>query len=67
MKTVSYEIPNINCQHCVHTIKTELEEMDGMISVSGNVDQKTIQVEFDSPATEETIQGLLKEINYPVK
>jgi copper chaperone CopZ len=67
MKTVTYEIPNINCQHCVHTIKTELEEMEGMISVAGDVDQKTIHVEFDAPITEEQIQGLLKEINYPVK
>jgi copper chaperone len=67
MTTVSYKIPNINCNHCVHTIKNELEEVDGVQSVIGDVEQKTIKVEFESPATEAEIQSLLKEINYPVQ
>jgi copper chaperone CopZ len=67
MTTVSYKIPNINCNHCVHTIKTELEEVPGVKSVNGSVDQQTVQVVFESPATEEEIQKLLKEINYPVQ
>jgi copper ion binding protein len=67
MTTVSYKIPNISCNHCVHTIKNELEEVPGVKSVSADVDQKTVQVTFDAPATEEEIQKLLKEINYPVQ
>jgi copper chaperone len=67
MTTVSYKIPNINCNHCVHTIKNELEEVPGVQSVNGDVDQKTVQVVFDAPATEVDIQKLLKEINYPVQ
>lgn len=67
MTTVSYKIPNINCNHCVHTIKNELEEVPGVQSVNGDVDQKTVQVIFDAPATEVEIQNLLKEINYPVQ
>jgi copper chaperone CopZ len=67
MTTVSYKIPNINCNHCVHTIKSELEEVKGVEEVDGNVEQKTIQVVFDAPASEEEIQKLLKEINYPVQ
>lgn len=67
MTTVSYKIPNISCNHCVHTIKSELEEISGVQKVDGNVEQKTIQVVFDAPATEEAIQTLLKEINYQVQ
>jgi copper chaperone CopZ len=67
MTTVSYKIPNINCDHCIHTIKSELEEISGVQKVDGNVEQKTIQVVFDAPATEEAIQALLKEINYQVQ
>jgi len=66
MTIVSYSIPNISCNHCVHTIKNELEEISGVQSVNGDPNQKTIQVTFDAPATEEQIQSLLKEINYPV-
>jgi len=66
MTIVSYNIPNISCNHCVHTIKNELEEISGVQNVNGDANQKTIQVTFDTPATEEKIQSLLKEINYPV-
>lgn len=66
MTIVSYNIPNISCNHCVHTIKNELEEISGVQNVNGDANQKTIQITFDAPATEEKIQSLLKEINYPI-
>jgi copper chaperone CopZ len=66
MNTVTYNIPAINCGHCVHTIKTELSDLDGVKRVEGSPETKKITVEFDNPATEESIKSLLKEINYPV-
>ena len=66
MTIVSYNIPNINCDHCIHTIKNEITEIAGVKTVNGDVNQKTIQVTFEAPATEEKIQSLLKEINYPI-
>ena len=65
MNTVSYTIPAINCGHCVHTIKMELSDLDGVKSVEGDPAAKTVTVEYDLPATEETIKSMLKEINYP--
>ncbi len=65
MNTVTYTIPAINCGHCVHTIKMELSDLDGVKSVEGDQAAKTVTVEYDAPATEETIKSLLKEINYP--
>jgi copper chaperone len=67
MSTVNYFIPAVNCGHCVHTIKMELSELEGVKSVEGDPTSKTIKVEFDAPATEEAIKSLLKEINYPVQ
>jgi copper chaperone CopZ len=49
----------------VHTIKTELADLDGVKSVEGDPAEKKITVEFESPATEESIKSLLKEISYP--
>lgn len=65
MTTVIYDVPNISCKHCVHTIKTELSELEGVKSVEAAADTKKVSVTFEPPATEEKIVNLLKEINYP--
>ncbi len=67
MKTVTYTIPNISCNHCVHTIKTELSDMAGVQSVDANVASKQATVTFDAPATEDKIKETLAEINYPAQ
>jgi copper chaperone len=64
MKTVTYTIPNISCNHCVHTISTEISELPGVKSVQANKDNKTTIITFDAPATEELIIETLKSINY---
>ncbi|HQE92584.1 MAG TPA: heavy-metal-associated domain-containing protein [Anaerolineae bacterium] len=66
MKTVTYTIPNISCQHCVRTIKTEVGDMTGIWSVEADVQTKQATISFEAPATEEAIKSLLAEINYPV-
>ncbi|NLG97070.1 MAG: heavy-metal-associated domain-containing protein [Chloroflexi bacterium] len=65
MKTVTYQIPNINCNHCVHTVKTELGDLKGVLSVDASAETKNVVITFDEPATEEQIIETLKEINYP--
>ncbi len=66
MQTVTYSIPNISCHHCVHTISTEVSDLEGVQSVEASVKDKTATIVFDAPATEEQIKALLAEINYPV-
>ncbi|MDH3345260.1 MAG: heavy-metal-associated domain-containing protein [Desulfobacteraceae bacterium] len=65
MEKETFLIPNISCGHCVMSIKNELNELEGVRSVEGNVENKSIAVEWDSPATLEKIRNTLKEINYP--
>ncbi|GAB4533567.1 MAG: copper-binding metallochaperone CopP [Anaerolineales bacterium] len=65
MTTVTYSIPNISCNHCVHTIKTEVSDLAGVQSVEANAETKTATIVFEAPATEEQIKALLAEINYP--
>ena len=67
MKTIIYKIPSINCMHCVHSIKMELSQMDGVQSVEGDAATKNITVVFDAPADETAIEKLLEEINYPAE
>lgn len=66
MTTVKYSVPNISCMHCVHTIQTEVSDLAGVKSARADVGTKTVEIEFEAPATEETIKSLLAEINYPV-
>ena len=61
----TFSIPNITCGHCVNAIKSELGELAGVTQVDGDPAAKSIDVEWDSPATEEQIVDTLKEINYP--
>ena len=65
MEKETLKIPNISCGHCVNAIKEELGELDGVKSVQGIPDDKTITVQWDSPATLNSIKDKLKEINYP--
>jgi len=65
MKKQIFSIPNISCGHCVAAVKNELTEMKGVSKVEGNPGNKTVTVEWDSPATLEDIKAKLKEINYP--
>lgn len=66
MQTVTYSVPNISCGHCVHTIQTELVELEGVKDVRASAETKTVVVTFGAPADEAKIKALLAEINYPV-
>jgi len=63
--TVTYSIPNISCNHCIHTIQTEISDLEGVLSVVAELDKKQATIMFESPATEDKIKALLAEINYP--
>jgi len=67
MKTVTYKIPNISCNHCVHTVEMEVRDLDGVSEVKADVDSQEAKITFDNPATEEGIKELLAQINYPAK
>jgi copper chaperone CopZ len=61
----TFTVANISCGHCVMSIKNELGEMDGVLSVDGDPGTKSITVEWEDPVTEEKIRDALKEISYP--
>lgn len=65
MEKKIFSIPNISCGHCVNAIRTELTELAGVSKVEGDIEGKSVTVEWDTPATEDTIKNKLSEINYP--
>lgn len=62
VKTVT--VPNIGCNGCVNTIKSEVSALEGVQSVEGNVEGKSITVKFEQPATWQKIVDLMKELDY---
>ncbi len=65
MKTISYKIPAMHCNHCIMRIKNSLVALEGVEVVESDLDNKAVEVEFDSPTTEELIREKLAEIGYP--
>lgn len=45
MEKYKLSIPNISCGHCVKTIENELSELEGIKSLEGDPQNKTITVE----------------------
>ncbi len=67
MKKKTITIPNISCDHCIASIRSELNELEGVNFVTGNSENKTITVEWTAETTYTAICNRLQEINYPVQ
>lgn len=65
MEKLQLHIANISCSHCVMAVKNELNELEGVGKIEGDPDNKSITVEWETPATLEIIKNKLNEINYP--
>jgi copper chaperone CopZ len=65
MTEITLNVPNISCGHCVHTIQTELIDLEGVKKVVASAQTKQVTVSFEQPADTENIKALLTEINYP--
>jgi copper chaperone CopZ len=65
MATKTFQVPNINCNHCVMAIRREVGDLQGVKSVEADAATKIVTVEWGEPASWEGIKALLTEINYP--
>jgi len=67
MNQIKFEIPNITCGHCENSIQVEVSKVPGVNGVWANQETKTVEIEFEPPASEETLKEVLEKINYPVE
>lgn len=65
METVTLEIPNISCNHCVMSVKRETATVDGAEFVSGDVDTRKVVVRVEDGETLTSLKEALTEIGYP--
>lgn len=65
METRTFTVPNISCHHCTRTIQNELSELAGVQSIAADPATKKVTVEWEGPASLESILATLRDINYP--
>ncbi len=65
MEEKTVNIPSITCGHCVMTIKREVSELEGVKSVEGEEQSKTVTIKWENPANWKKITDTLKEAGYP--
>jgi copper chaperone CopZ len=67
MQAKTFKVPNISCGHCVHTIQSEVGELEGVKRVVAVENTKMVTVEWEDPQSWDNIKALLAEINYPAE
>lgn len=60
----TFKVPNVGCNGCVATIKSEVGELAGVTKVDGDASSKMITVEWGEPANWDQIKATLVEIDY---
>ncbi|MGI5914899.1 MAG: heavy-metal-associated domain-containing protein [Anaerolineae bacterium] len=64
-KQIRLKAVDISCDHCAMTIKRELASLDGVRMVDVDVQNKTVDLEYDDDAALSRATALLEEIGYP--
>jgi copper chaperone CopZ len=60
----TFQVPAIGCDGCVRTIKTEVGQLSGVKQVDADLRTKMVTVEWEPPASWNTIETKLVEIEY---
>jgi copper chaperone CopZ len=66
METITLSIPNINCHHCIMTIKRESGFVQGAEFVDGDVEGKKATFKVAGDESLAALKETLAEVGYPV-
>jgi copper ion binding protein len=64
MLTEKFHVPGISCHHCVNAIKQEVSELEGVQSVEGSVEEKTVTVAHSEQVSLDAIIAAINEAGY---
>lgn len=64
MDSKTFKVPNMTCNGCVNTVRSEIEQLEGIINVDVNKPAQLVTVEWNTPASWELIEKSLTEIEY---
>jgi copper chaperone CopZ len=65
VQTITMSIPNINCNHCIMTVKREGSMVKGAEFVGGDIAAKTATFKVDGDEALAALKATLAEAGYP--
>ncbi len=66
MTETTLSVPEIHCDHCKMSIEGAVKALEGVASAEVSVEQATVSVGFDAPASIEGIIGAIVDQGYDV-
>ncbi len=67
MARITLNVPDIDCEHCEHTITEALSPVAGVRSVQVDIPTKQVRLDYDESAVSvDKVKEILKEEDYPV-
>lgn len=67
-ETIQLKVEGMSCGHCVNAIETGVSTLAGVDTVSVNLQQSTVNVEYDNSKLNKTdISQAIEEAGYAVK
>ena len=66
MKTESFNVPAISCQHCINAITGEVSGVDGVTNVLVDLTSKMVRVEASETVSRETLTAAIQEAGYDI-
>ena len=66
MTETTLSVPEIHCDHCKKSIEGAVTALEGVASAEVSVEQATVSVGFDAPASIESIIGAIEDQGYDV-
>jgi copper chaperone CopZ len=64
MDSKTFKVPNMTCNGCVSTVRSEIEQLAGVVNVDINKPAQIVTVEWNAPASWDLIEKALIEIEY---
>ena len=64
MDSKTFKVPNMTCNGCVSAVRSEIEQLAGVVNVDINKPAQLVTVEWNTPASWEGIEKALVEIDY---
>jgi copper chaperone len=67
VQEITLSVPDVSCQHCVHTINGALGQLAGVEAVSTDIPTKTVHLRYNpDQLTMEKIETTLDDAGYTV-
>jgi copper chaperone CopZ len=67
MTTITVTAPDISCGGCVSHIQKDVNTLEGVLSVTGDIATKQVTITFDeSKVSREQIAATMDEAGYPI-